>query len=275
VTATDREKRLLWAGVVGAAVLAVFGGILSAVAVSDVAHVKSISTGLDVADNVLLGAAGLVLALLSGWCGVRCEHLLRHRYSGHRQPTTALGQLPAWRQRHHGPASTTLDLCIYVGFIALLVPGVVSGYHDSEHSRDTQQSGAPRGGRIEKIVYIDQFRVSTGIRYPNYWYSTSESFVVLGSPVLGHRSTTLHYPSSLENPGNSFAVGTNRVGVGRAVDVLVDPKDPAYSEFPGFPVVGNSAWIVPLLFVLVACAPLVFLSRSLARQLRHRRGHGR
>ncbi len=153
-----------------------------------------------------------------------------------------------------------------------MVPGVVSGYHDSEHSSDTQHGGARRDGTIVKIVYIGQFGRSV-IRYPNYLYSTSESLVELSSPVVGRRSTTLHYRSRSENPGSSFAVGNNLVGAGRVVEVLVDPKDPAYSEFPGFPIVGSSAWTVPLLFVLVvACVPLVLSARSLARQMRRRRG---
>jgi hypothetical protein len=260
------NRRLLWAGLIAAAVLALCGGTLSVAAVSDVAHTDIISTGLDVEGNVLLGAVGILLTLLSGSWGVQCEHLLRHRQSPVRRPPTSRSFR---RRQRHGPASTALVMAVYAVFIALMVPGVVSGYHDSEHSTDTQHHGALREGTVVKIVYIDQFG-RTGPRSPKYFYSTSESFVELGSPVFGRRSTTLHYRSSYEDPGGSFSVGTNLVGVGQLVDVLVDPADPAYAEFPGFPVVGSSAWIVPLLFVFVACVPLVLLARSLARQMRRR-----
>jgi hypothetical protein len=263
---------MLWAGALAAAALALSGGVLSVVTVSEVAHTDIVSTGLDVEGNVVLGAVGILLTVLSGWWGVRCEHLLRHRHPAIRRLTASQSLFRGWRRERHGPTSTALGLAVYVVFVGLMVPGVVSGYHDARHSSDTQHGGARRDGTIVKIVYVGQFGRS-GIRYPNYLYSTSESMVELSSPVAGHRSTTLHYRSSSENPGMSFSVGNNMVGAGRVVQVLVDPKDPAYSEFPGFPVVGSSAWIVPLLFVLiVACVPLVLSARSLARQMRRRLG---
>ncbi|HUB69479.1 MAG TPA: hypothetical protein VL984_03575 [Acidimicrobiales bacterium] len=117
-------------------------------------------------------------------------------------------------------------------------------------------------------MYVAQFTART-LRYPYYLVSTSESLVEQTSATTGDRSTMLHYPSSYENLGKSFLVGRNRVGVGRLVSVLVDPKDREYAEFPGFPVVGGSAWVVPLLFCLAACAPMALVAKSLARQLRH------
>jgi hypothetical protein len=221
---------MLWAGALAAAALALSGGVLSVVTVSEVAHTDIVSTGLDVEGNVVLGAVGILLTVLSGWWGVRCEHLLRHRHPAIRRLTASQSLFRGWRRERHGPTSTALGLAVYVVFVGLMVPGVVSGYHDARHSSDTQHGGARRDGTIVKIVYVGQFGRS-GIRYPNYLYSTSESMVELSSPVAGHRSTTLHYRSSSENPGMSFSVGNNMVGAGRVVQVLVDPKDPAYSEF--------------------------------------------
>ena len=122
---------------------------LAVVTVSAVAGTKYISTGLSLSGNVLVGAAAGAVVCLAGWWALHAEHRIRFHqgvYIGHE----GVVLVPPRPGKPHAPVSTTLSLAVYVGFLAALVPGVVSGYHDSAHSRETQRDGDRQDGRIAR-----------------------------------------------------------------------------------------------------------------------------
>jgi multisubunit Na+/H+ antiporter MnhB subunit len=250
-----------------AVVLSCLGAVAAVLTVSAAAGHGYAATGLGFAGNVVVGIVAVCIMFVSGWWAVHAEHRLRHR--GPHEGATGTGHHRDHPEHRHGPASSTALVLIYGVFLAMTVPGLVSSYNDAARSHATQHTGLLRPGTITDVDLYVQVQVhrSTG---PSYTYASSQSQVELLTEFEGRSSVGVHYPNVSDLPGGASMVGSQTVAVGQAVHVLVDPSDPVYAEFPGQPVAGDASWIVPLLFILGALAPLFLHVRSVARHVLRR-----
>ncbi len=156
-------------------------------------------------------------------------------------------------RRRYGPLSRAVVLLCLTGGIVACVVGTVQLHQQGSRSSYVQNHGAFATGTV---VSVDNFQYCVR---SCHW--TAHIPVTLGSPALGVSTTTVHYHAR------------SYLASGERVSVLVDPRDPAYAELPGYPFTKSSDWIPAGLFALFMAALAAYDAVLLARQLSHRRRH--
>ena len=217
--------------------------ILTAISGSD--HRGSTRVG-----EVVLGI--FFLATLVGcvrWA-IRAEHRFRDR-----EPRARGGLERAWHRGghpgHYGPASITIGLLLFGGGTIALAVTSISDHSQGERSAYVQSHGTPATGEVAHVVDTQHCGRSS-------CHYTSAVTVFLTAPVDGHGTTVVHVNSS--------------AGVidGQHVDLLVDPKQPGYAEFPGSPFKGAHTWIITAVLAVVCGLFTGLLIRGVTEQRRHR-----
>lgn len=183
------------------------------------------------------GAAG-ALAILAVGVLFLSEALRRDRHIWHslyNQAALALppGQRIRRRPPVHSPIALALCALIMAGIAIAAIVSAVQLHSQSGVSAYTQSSGLRRYALVSAVQSIEhQSRSST-------WY-TAEISAVLAQPVAGHLATTIWVP---------YSVSAQR---GQLIRVLVDPRQPSYSEVPGAPYVTAGQWITQVVIAVVA-----------------------
>lgn len=139
----------------------------------------------------------------------------------------------------HSPIAPAIFTLVLTGIAIASVVSAVQLHGQSDMSAYTQSSGLRRYALVFTVNNIEhQNRSST-------WY-TAEISAVLAQPVSGHVGTTIYVPYGVS------------VKAGQLVQVLVDPKQPGHSEFPGARYITTTDWLTSIA-VAVVCLGLAGL----------------
>ncbi len=201
----------------------------------------------------------LLLAMAWAW---RAEHRLRHAV-GHpvaralearaTNPPPTPVRRALYRQRHHyGPVALFCFTVLFGLFGFGMLVNAISKISDASRTSYVQHHGVLTTGTVENVNNNE----SCGRGGCTY---TAEIAVTLATPVGGTTQSIVHYPDY------------SNLTIGDQVEVLVDPKQPGYSELPGHPDVQTIDWIMA--FFMAAFFLLFFgvLSRTLWRLRRQSR----
>jgi hypothetical protein len=132
----------------------------------------------------------------------------------------------------HSPILPAIFTLALTGIAIASVVNAVQLHGQSGTSAYTQSSGLRRYALVFTVKNIEhQDRTST-------WY-TAEITAVLAQPVAGHVATTIYVPYGVS------------VKTGQLVQVLVDPKQPEHSEFPGARYITTTDWLTPVAVTVV------------------------
>jgi membrane protein implicated in regulation of membrane protease activity len=191
------------------------------------------------------GGAAVALAILAVGALFLSEALRRDRRRRHglynqaalaSAPSQRIGRRPVM----HSPVALGVCTLIMAGIAIAAIVSAVQLHSQAGESAYTQSSGLRRYAIVSTVHNIEhRGRSST-------WY-TAEISAVLAQPVAGHLATTIWVP---------YSVSAKR---GQLLQVLVDPRQPSYSEVPGAPYVTASQWIIQVVIasVTVGLAALV------------------
>ncbi|HWA65358.1 MAG TPA: hypothetical protein VG899_03195, partial [Mycobacteriales bacterium] len=169
--------------------------------------------------GVAFGVLFMIGFALLGYAAIHHEHQLRSALSQQRYdgvtpslpPATSF--LPRRGSQKHGPVFAGFAAVAMTGLTIVLVVGVFSAKTDGERSHLTQTHGLRGNVTVESVDNIKH----TG-RYGSVSYTSTVTV-----DVLGGVTAVVHDPQYA-----SFSPG-------QQVEVLLDPKDPSYAEFPGVP----------------------------------------
>lgn len=209
------------------------------------------SSGQSRVSSIVLTA--ILAALLVGFVRimVHSEHQIRHA-SG-TPAGNALGPPPGvWRVgpygRRHGPGSQAAAALVMLAGVVIAIVITIHAHDDAVVSQRTQSQGQTTSAVVDSITHVEHTsRHST-------WYT---ALVIVSLPDGG--STVVHDPQD-----------TN-IAAGTTVQILVDPTNPDYAEFPGQPNGTTAGWVVGLVMALVFAAFDASAWFTLARMLRTRR----
>jgi hypothetical protein len=178
-------------------------------------------------------AVAIVILGCVAVCCVWIMHL-EHRLRGHPSGKIAFqpdslprGAHARWttpRRRRNSPVTEAIMVVVWT---ALTIGSVVSAFHlheQSELSGYVQASGLPRSATVISVANIQHRRKSST------WY-TAHVTAYLITPATGYAATTVYVPF-----GVSYHPGAH-------IPVLVDPRQPGYSELPGSPYTRPGQWI--------------------------------
>lgn len=185
------------------------------------------------------GGAAVELAFLAIGVLLLAEALRRDRRRRHGLYSQAASALaPVRRLRRalilHSPLLPTLVTLVWTGLAIASVVSAVQFHGQSSVSAYTQSSGLRRDAivsGVHNIPHPSPVGSST--------FDTAEVKVFLASPVAGQLTTTVRVP---------YRVSARR---GQFIQVLVDPRQPGYSEVPGAPYVTAGQWIAPAVAAVV------------------------
>ncbi len=139
----------------------------------------------------------------------------------------------------HSPILPAIFTLALTGIAIASVVNAFQLHGQSDTSAYTQSSGLRRDALVFAVHNFEhQDRTST-------WY-TAEITAILAQPVAGHVATTIYVPYGVS------------VRAGQLVRVLVDPKQPGHSEFPGARYITTTDWLTPVA-VAVVCLGLAAL----------------
>lgn len=214
--------------------LAGLGGVLGA-AGSASQRVRAGQTfGSDVATAVICSLIALVFIAAA----VHFEHQLRRHQPAARswaEPTAGppfLGFPGRRRSRRYAPWTAAIEAVVLTALFVGFLVGAVVTHADGERSSRVQQDGIRRAAAVLQVS--NHWHSS---RYGGYY--TADVTMSLMPPIGGVLETVVHYPGAVHaQPGTEY-------------QVLVDPRQPGYAEFPGAPSTRSSAWIVELVFAVV------------------------
>lgn len=254
---------LIFAAVLGVA-LGLFG---LAIVIGTITSRASITTGAEVTDIV----TALVSFGLAGLCVVWVMHL-EHRLRGHPAgkiawhqeheaagglgpPLGGLGPPAGWRKprrRRNSPIVAAVIALIFAGFVAGSIVSAVHLHAEADRSSYVQAHGLVRGATVFKVVNIRHQEKSSS-------YYTARVTAMILVPVGGKFATTIYVPDSV-----SYAFG-------QRIDILVDPRQPAYSELPTLRYVTSGQWIssVVVAVIFAAIGSLFALTAIRAFRRRH------
>ena len=246
---TRRRTIGMWLDLLASFIATVIVGLLFvaiiATAISGSDHRGSTRVG-----EVVVGV--FFLAALVGcvrWA-IRAEHRFRDR-----EPRPKGGLERSWHRSshpgHYGPASITLGLLLFGGGTIALAVTSISDHSQGERSAYVQNHGSAATGQVARVVDTQHCGRSS-------CHYTSAVTVFLTAPVDGHGTTIVHVNSS------------GGVIDGQHVDLLVDPKQPGYAEFPGSPFKGAHTWIITAILAVVCGLFTILLIRGVTEQRRHR-----
>jgi hypothetical protein len=198
----------------------------------------------------LLGIAfgALAVALLRVAIGVEHRYLAARRDSAAALPIDAPAVVPGGGRVHVSGVIAVLMLLVAAAALAGLSASL---YSNGQRSQFTQHHGVPRQARVTAADSVSH--TAKHDSWTTYDYDIS-----LLVPVAGRTA------SHVEDPTRDTQV----YGVGKTMSVLVDPREPGYSEVPGEPVQSRWWFIAPLVMAMF------FLGLAVAetvKEIRHRR----
>ena len=158
------------------------------------------------------------------------------------------------RRRKFGPTGTAIVGFLWVAGAVACVGGAVSSHAQADRSNYVQAHGIPVTATVANVDNTESCSKSSCSH-------TAAVTVTLPRPVGGTTTSIIHVPR--------YSVLYD----GQPVAILVDPKQPSYSEIPGLKFKSPGEWIALacVAFALLILAALDF--RNLARMLSHRRTH--
>jgi hypothetical protein len=148
--------------------------------------------------------------------------------------------------------STAVVLLLFVGVTIGCIAGAISSHSQAVRSSFVQHHGTAATGTVDSVDNA-QHCSKNGCDY------TAAIVVALSPPVDGARTTVAHYP------------GFSDLTSGERVDVLVDPKQPGYAEFPGSAFKSSWEWVVLAVIAVVFAGLAVLDAVALRKLLAHRR----
>ena len=159
------------------------------------------------------------------------------------------------RRRPLGPKGTLFWALFFYGLGAILVGFTFIGRAQAAQSSYVQAHGVRDSA---SVVSVDN------IEHTSKHFTTYEALVTvqLQQPVNGATNSVVHVPDR----DNSLP--------GDEITVLVDPRQPGYSELPGSPSTTTENWVVALVLAVVVLAFAVFVTRRAVRRFRQRRAVG-
>lgn len=194
------------------------------------------------------GGAAVALAILAFGVLLFAEALRRDRRRRHRLYNQAALAIPPGQQVRrrppvHSPIALALCAVVMAGIAIAAIASAVQLHSQSRVSAYTQSSGLRRYALVFTVHNIEhQNRSST-------WY-TAEISAALAQPVAGHITTTIWVP---------YSVSAKR---GELLQVLVDPRQPGYSEIPGASYVTASQWITQVVIAVVTAGLAALVGRG-------------
>jgi hypothetical protein len=178
-------------------------------------------------------AVAVVIVGCVALCGMWVMHL-EHRLRGHPpgkiafQPDSLARDAPARWQTPRRHRNSPIAMAIAVLYwTALTICSVVVAFHlheQAELSGYVQASGLPRSATVISVANIQHRRKGST------WY-TAHVTAYLITPRTGYAATTVYVPF-----GVSYHPGEH-------IPVLVDLRQPGYSELPGSPYTKPVQWI--------------------------------
>lgn len=217
-------------GIVGIVVTAALGVILGLFGLAAV--IINLTAGGRSWGGAVVELAILAVGVLLFVHAMRRDRQRRHGlYS-----QTAPGITPGRARRRpalHSPVVPAIFTLVLTGIAIASVVSAFQLHGQSDVSAYTQSSGLRRDALVSTVHNIrHQDRSST-------WY-TAEISAVLDRPVAGRMATTVYVPYGVS------------VRTGQLVQVLVDPRQPGHSEFPGAQYITTSQWVTPIAVAVVS-----------------------
>ncbi|HWC85988.1 MAG TPA: hypothetical protein VG388_05595 [Solirubrobacteraceae bacterium] len=218
------------------------------------------STSSRVGDAV--GAAVcLALVVVLSRASIHLEHRLRASHPA--AQALAASEMPSgtarwtslfgWKRRgRYSPVGGAVSLVVFIAATIGFAVGAVSDHAQAVRSSYVQHHGTPATGTVDTFTNTRHCSRS-GCSY------TAAVTVTLRGSVAGTVLTVAHYPR--------FA----NVFPGEPVNVLVDPRERAYAEFPGAPFKRSFSWIMLVVFAVLFAALAVADGLALRRLLAHGR----
>lgn len=227
------------------AALGALGGLLQAAGHGDSRHDSRVGA-------VVLAIVFLVIVVIAVRWAMHAEHGIRE--NDLRSPAHSLPPPPGlrWRRRRrYSPVVLALVVLEFVGgFVGCMIAAPV--LHGEWTRTERVQADGIRAFGTVTAVHNTRHRSKSST-----WYTATIAIRLNGS-VDGHTSTTAHFPHATGLvPGND-------------VRVQLDPRDPGYAEFPGYPSTHEGGWIVVLVMGVAFGVFDGVIIWSLVRQLRHR-----
>jgi hypothetical protein len=160
------------------------------------------------------------------------------------------------RTRHKfGPVGTAVVMVLWIGCAAGSIVGAILVHGQGERSDETQSHGIAVNATVDNVDNSESCGKSSCS-----W--TAAVTVTLPRAVDGVQTSVIHIPreSYLDDE--------------EQVSILVDPKQPSYSEIPGLKFTSSGEWIVFVGLVALFLWLAFVEGRQLRRLLGHRRDHG-
>lgn len=220
--------------------LAGIGALATAVHPSE--HGSSRGGSIALAVITVLMFAALIYA------AVHLEHRIRHdRAVGAGlpgmppPPFLSMGR----RSRRHGPVSMGLwSVVMLVGAVIMFVLAATT-HTAADRSHQTQAHGVPTVAVVDAVRHVAHHG-----RYSTWYTARITVHEASGAVAVVH------------DPHDTF------LAVGMQVQVLVDPADTSYAEFPGQPAATTAGWVLAIVFGI---GFLLFGGFGLRTSLRMRR----
>ena len=163
--------------------------------------------------------------------------------------------MPARMRRALGPKGALIATVLAYAFFAIFAVATVVA-----HAAAVQSSYVQSHGVRDTATVVSEDDIAHTSKHSTTY--TSLVTVQLQQPVNGTTSSVVHVPYA----ASDFA--------GYKMTVLVDPRDPGYSELPGSANTTNASWIEMLVFAVVVLVIAVLLTRRTIRLFAQRRGAG-
>ena len=214
------------AALVGLSLGAIITGLGTIGALTTAVHPSA--SGESRTTSVAVAVGFLVVFRTFAYAAVHAEHQLRHARSASGAGAPVPAAPPVWSvgpgARRHGPVAQALTASgLLAGSIFCFVLAVTA-HADADKSALTQSKGKQVSAEVVSVEHVaHQTRYST-------WYS---ALITVREP--SGALTVVHDPQDTD------------LGIGSLVQVLVDPKDPGYAEFPGQPAATTAGWLVAIL----------------------------
>ncbi|HET6908876.1 MAG TPA: hypothetical protein VFH54_06010, partial [Mycobacteriales bacterium] len=179
--------------------------------------------------NIALAVISVVMLAALIYAIVHLEHRIRHNravgsgLAG--MPPPPFLSLGRRGSRRHGPVSMGLWSVVMVGGAVLMFVLAASTHTAADRSHQTQSHGLPTVAVVDFVQHVAHHgRYST-------WYTARITVHEASGAV-----TVVHDPHDTD------------LGVGMQVQILVDPADSGYAEFPGQPAATTAGWVLSIVF---------------------------
>jgi len=215
------------AGLIVALLGAVFMGLVCLGAILTAVHPTAKDGSR--AGDIVLAVVAVALLALGVYVAIHAEHLLRHVSAPTDDPNRIGPPPPLWSirrgTRRHGPVATGFSALMTLAVTGIMFAIAVSAHSAAVQSHRTQSKGRAVSALVEHVQHV----VHHG-RYST-WYTAR---VTVMEPTGA--TTVAHVPHD-----TNLAAGT-------PVEVLVDPSDAGYAEFPSQPAATTTGWVISLIF---------------------------